>query len=100
MRSHFDDEHKGGSLFFLVARIGPSQRLIELSTIREILPAMQLTTPKGVGGACCGLANVRGEVLPVFDTMCRGDQLDPTQLIVIAYGERGRSVGVLVDDVF
>lgn len=89
----------GSSSFFLVARIGRSQRLLELSTIREIVPAMRLTVPPGVGGACCGVANVRGEVMPVFDVLARGEHLDPSQLIVIAHGHRGQSIGVVVDDV-
>src|SRR5262245_48934424 len=80
------------SSFFLVARIGASQRLIALSTIREIVPSMKLTVPQGVAGACCGIANVRGEVLPVFDVLERGGELDPAQMIVIAHGEHGRSI--------
>jgi chemotaxis signal transduction protein len=87
------------SAFFLVARIGSSERLIELAIVREIVPAMQLTIPQGVGGGCCGIANVRGEVVPVFDSMQRGGELEPTQLIVIAQGAPGHFTGLVVDDV-
>jgi chemotaxis signal transduction protein len=88
-----DSEH------FLVARIGGSNRLIELALIREIVPAMELTAPPGVSGVCSGVANVRGEVVPVFDLLSRGKELTVTQLIVIAHGAERGSVGIVVDDV-
>jgi chemotaxis signal transduction protein len=84
---------------FLVARIGGSNRLIELASIREIVPAMELSTPSGVSGGCSGVANVRGEVVPVFDLLSRGRELSVGQLIVIAYGEERGSIGIIVDDV-
>jgi chemotaxis signal transduction protein len=85
--------------FFLVARIGPSDRLIELSVIREIVPAMQLARPTGLGGGCCGVANVRGEVVPVFDLLQRGGEFDVSQLIVIAHEDQHGNIGIVVDDV-
>jgi chemotaxis signal transduction protein len=85
--------------YFLVARIGGSNRLIELRLIREIVPAMELSAPAGVGGACSGVANVRGEVVPVFDLLSRGRELSVTQLIVIAHGEENGSIGIVVDDI-
>jgi chemotaxis signal transduction protein len=84
---------------FLVARIGGSNRLIELAAIREIVPAMELSAPSGVGGACSGVANVRGEVVPVFDLLSRGRDLAVTQMILIAYGADAGWVGIIVDDV-
>lgn len=87
------------SAFFLIARIGPSETLIELEIVREIVPAMQLTIPRSVGGGCCGIANVRGEVVPVFDAMRRGGELEPSQLIVIVHGAAGHFTGLVVDDV-
>ena len=87
------------SEFFLIARVGPSDRLIELSAVREIVPAMLLATPAGVTRGCRGIANVRGEVVPVFDLMQRRGELEPSQLIVITSGDERRSIGIVVDDV-
>lgn len=87
------------SEFFLVARLGPSDRLIELSTVREIIPAMQLATPVGVARGCRGIANVRGEVVPVFDLLQRRGELAITQLIVITCGSEHGTIGIVVDDV-
>ena len=87
------------SELFLLARVGPSDRLIELSTVREIVPAMQLATPTGVARGCRGVANVRGEVVPVFDLMHRAGELEISQLIVIAHGSEHGNVGIVVDDV-
>jgi chemotaxis signal transduction protein len=87
------------SAHFLVARVGESERLIELSTIREILPAMALAMPEPAGGPYSGVANVRGEVVPVFDLMRRGGHLEPSQLIVLAYRDAEHAVGIVVDDV-
>lgn len=85
--------------FFLVARVGPSDRLIELSTVREIVPSMQLATPAGVARGCRGIANVRGEVVPVFDLLHRAGALEAQQLIVIAHGSRHGTIGIVVDDI-
>jgi chemotaxis signal transduction protein len=84
---------------FLLARIGSAYWLLDLSVIREIVPAMELAVPRGAAGGFCGVANVRGEVVPVFDAMKRGSTLGATQLILITRGDAGRWVGLLVDDV-
>jgi chemotaxis signal transduction protein len=88
-----------GQESYLVARIGRNERLLELCHVREIVPAMQLTHPEGVGGVCRGIANVRGDVVPVFDLDARDGELDPMQMIVIARAEPFLTIGILVDDV-
>ena len=45
---------------FLIARIGDEERLLPLASVREILPAMELAMPVGLGGICCGISNLRG----------------------------------------
>ena len=50
---------------FVLARIDSSLRLLELMNVREIIPAVLLERPVGIGGKCCGLAQVRGELIPV-----------------------------------
>jgi purine-binding chemotaxis protein CheW len=84
---------------FLIAQVGPAQRLIELSTVREIVPAMQLAQPPGLAGGCRGVANVRGETIPVFDVALREGPLEPAQLIVLTLTNQGGVIGVVVDDV-
>lgn len=84
---------------FLVASIGSTRRLLELSRVREIVPAMQLARPEGLAGGCRGVANVRGDALPVFDLARRDGALEPGQLIVIAHTDQGGAIGLLVDDI-
>lgn len=83
----------------MVATIGGAQRLLELSRVREIVPAMRLTRPSGIAGGCRGVANVRGEAIPVFDLEQREGALDPTQLIVVSVSDQGTFIGIVVDDV-
>lgn len=85
--------------FFLVARMGECERLIALVLVREIVPAMELAQAPGASGLCCGMANVRGEVVPVFAPTRGMSEPLATQLIVIAQGRTGASIGLLVDDV-
>ena len=84
---------------FLVAKIGSTDRLLELAVVREIVPAMQLSRPQGIGGGCRGIANVRGETIPVFDMARRDGPLDPSQLIILAATGQGGFIGIVVDDV-
>lgn len=84
---------------FVVARIADVRRLLELGSVREVVPAMALTDSLSVCGHCRGIANVRGQVVPVFDIARRRGRLEPSQLIVIAFDERGTTLGILVDDV-
>jgi len=84
---------------FVLARIDSSLRLLELMNVREIIPAVLLERPVGIGGKCCGLAQVRGELIPVFDVAgAREGTLAVHQLIVIAESYRS-AIGVVVDDV-
>lgn len=84
---------------YLVTRIGRSDRLLALCNVREIVPALELARPEGLSGVCRGVANVRGDVVPVFDLEARDGALDAMQLIVIARTESGMLIGILVDDV-
>jgi purine-binding chemotaxis protein CheW len=88
-----------GRKSFVVAQIAELQRLFELESVHEVVPAMALTTSLSVCGHCRGIANVRGQVLPVFDIARRRGPLDPSQFIVIAADGSGALIGILVDDV-
>jgi chemotaxis signal transduction protein len=84
---------------FVLARIDTELRLLELTSVREIIAAMHLERPIGVGGKCRGLARLRGELIPVFDVSSgRDGALLVTQLIVIAQSYSS-PIGVVVDDV-
>ncbi len=90
-------EQAGHRLFVLVI-MGSERRLIDLAEVREIVPAMRLATPRGVSGACRGLANLRGAIVPVFDPTGESPALHDGQLIVVMSQAEGL-IGILVDDV-
>lgn len=84
---------------FVLARIDEDLRLFELAYVREIIAAMQLEKPVGIGGRCRGLARLRGELIPVFDvTNAQTGDLLVSQLIVVAQSYSS-PIGVVVDDV-
>jgi chemotaxis signal transduction protein len=84
---------------YVLARIADVRRLIDLHLVQEILPAMRLHVPQGSGGKCLGVANIRGEILPVFRVdEEHGREMSTAQLIVVLSHAASR-VGVLVDDV-
>lgn len=84
---------------FVLAQVADRAHLFALKEVREIVPAMALSNTDRVQGRCRGIANVRGEVVPVFDLEGRQGMLDPAQLIIIARGRDGSPIGILVDDV-
>ena len=87
------------SQYFVMVKIHDRMRLMRLSDIREVVSLMALTELDGQhGGTCRGVANLRGEMIPVFDMAGAGAPLTPTRVIVIARIGRDH-VGLLVDDV-
>ncbi|HRI64329.1 MAG TPA: chemotaxis protein CheW [Polyangium sp.] len=87
------------SQYFVMVKIHDRTRLMRLSDIREVVSLMALTEIDGhQNGTCRGVANLRGEMIPVFDTSGVNAPLNPTRVIVIArHGQE--HVGLLVDDV-
>jgi len=87
------------SQYFVLLKIHDRTRLMRLSDIREVVSLMALTTIDGErGGTCRGVANLRGEMIPVFDMTDADAPLSPTRVIVVA--RLGTEhVGLLVDDV-
>lgn len=87
------------SQYFVLLKIHDRTRLMRLSDIREVVSLMALAKiDGGHGGACRGIANLRGEMIPVFDMAGEDAPLTPTRVIVVTrYGND--HVGLLVDDV-
>jgi chemotaxis signal transduction protein len=87
------------SEFFVLATVASSLRLLALSEVREIVPAMALSRPEAVGGSCRGIANVRGELIPVFGEGRTTTLDDASQLIIVLHADAGQSIGLLADDI-
>ncbi len=86
------------SQFFVTLKIHDRTRIMRLSDIREVVSLMALTTIDGERGACRGVANLRGEMIPVFDMVDANAPLAPTRVIVVTR-LGSEHVGLLVDDV-
>jgi chemotaxis signal transduction protein len=87
------------SQYFVMVRIHERSRLMRLSDIREVVSLMQLTALDGRRNESCrGVANLRGEMIPVFDLVDADAPLAPSRVIVVT--RLGTEhVGLLVDDV-
>lgn len=85
--------------YFVLLRINDRTRVMRLADIREVVSFMALTPIEGLhGGTCRGIANLRGEMLPVFDLAGPHAPLAPSRVIVVAR-HGNEHVGLLVDDV-
>ncbi len=83
---------------FVIISEGGKRRLVRLTDIREIVSMMALAEAPGSAGLCRGVANLRGEMIPVFDLGGPLARLTPSRVILVARaGEE--IVGLLVDDV-
>lgn len=71
---------------------------MRLSDVREIVSLMALSEPPGRGGNCRGVANLRGEMIPVFDLGGPSARLSPSRVILVARAGAD-IVGLIVDDV-
>jgi chemotaxis signal transduction protein len=87
------------SQYFVMLKIDDRARLMRLSDIREVVSLMALTPiDGGRGGSCRGVANLRGEMIPVFDLAGTNAPLAPNRVIVVARLS-SEHIGLLVDDV-
>ncbi|MBK9264821.1 MAG: chemotaxis protein CheW [Polyangiaceae bacterium] len=87
------------SQHFVMVKIQDRKRIMRLSDIREVVSLMALSPIEGArGGTCRGVANIRGEMIPIFDLAGADARLSPSRVVVIA--RLGvEHVGLLVDDV-
>jgi len=74
------------------------QWLVRVEDLREIVPMMALGVVDGQQGECRGVMNLRGELVPVFDTDGPEAPLAPGRLILVLREPSGL-LGLLVDDV-
>lgn len=84
---------------FVIVTVAERKRLVRIEDVREIVPLMELAEIEGRRGACRGMVNLRGEMIPVFDLAGPEARLSPSRVIVVARLQDNESVGLLVDDV-
>lgn len=83
--------------WILVSAAGRRQ-LVRLDEVREILAMMELDEVRERQGSCRGLANVRGEIIPVFDATAPDAPLTPSRFILVTASAEA-PVGVVVDEI-
>lgn len=83
---------------FVLVRIADQRKLVRITDIQEIVPVMALADIEQRRGSCRGIANLRGETIPVFDLAGSHATLSPSRLIVISRAA-GHLVGLVVDEV-
>jgi chemotaxis signal transduction protein len=83
---------------FIIVSIARQKKLVRLSVIQEIVSLMALTEIDERRGLCRGMANLRGESIPVFDLSGPRERLSPSRFIVMAR-VHGQTIGLIVDEV-
>lgn len=83
---------------FVIVDVGERRRVLRLADLREIVPLLSLVEVDGRAGLCRGMANLRGEMVPVFDLAGPQARLSPSRMILVTQAQ-GEPVGLLVDDV-
>jgi chemotaxis signal transduction protein len=84
--------------WFVLVRAGDLRQLVRLGGVREIVAMMALEPLPGCSGRCRGVANVRGEIVPVFDLAGPEAPLRPDRFILVSPTESS-VLGIAVDDV-
>ena len=84
-------------------RIGDSRLIASMAEVKEILDLPEYTLVPGVKSWIVGVANVRGNLLPILDmkTFLLGEDIKQRQkgrVIVIDY--KGFNTGLIVEEVF
>lgn len=82
---------------FILVGSGVRRRPVRLSIVQEILSLMEQTPVEDLSGTCRGMANLRGEIMPIFDTMASDAQLSPSHSVLITRFADS-SIGLIVDD--
>ena len=83
---------------FVLVTTARGRKLVRVEDIQEIVPLMSLQSIGDRGGNCRGLANLRAEVVPIFDLNGCTAPMSASRLIVVVR-VRGEAVGLIVDDV-
>ena len=92
----------GGADQYLVFSLDGQSFALRLSAVERVMRAAEVTPLPGAPEVVIGVINVRGQVLPVFDTRRRlrmpAREIDPGDQLVVARA-RSRAVALLVDAV-
>jgi chemotaxis signal transduction protein len=83
---------------FVAVSAGGKKKLFRLTDVVEIVPMLALSEVAEQTGACRGVANIRGEIVPVFDLTSPTAPLLPSRFIIVTR-VGGAPTGLLVDDV-
>jgi purine-binding chemotaxis protein CheW len=99
-----DAQQRGAALHVVVFLRGGIRYGIDLARLQEIQPCHAITRLPSVPPFCAGIANLRGEILPVFDLprLFSGngseEPLQAPQRIVVADSDTAR-IGIAADEV-
>jgi purine-binding chemotaxis protein CheW len=74
------------------------RQLVRVTHIQEIVSLMALTHVDGLRGNCRGMANLRGEIIPVFDLDGPQVPLSPARFILVIRLAAG-PVGLIVNEI-
>ena len=83
-------------------RVGDVSYAVPIGVVREIINPVPLTVLPNQPAAVCGVADHRGDVVPIIDLRSRFGlerTRDPRREKWILIGVEGRSVGIVVDQV-
>lgn len=83
---------------FVVVTADKRRQLVRASDIQEIVSLMALTPMNGQSENCRGMANLRGEIIPVFDLDGASVPLSPSRFILVTRLATG-PVGLIVDEI-
>jgi len=84
---------------FLVVSTQQRRYLVALADVQEIVSLMWLAPVDGQAGACRGMANLRGRILPVFDLSGPTAPLAASRFILIC-DIADKLFGFIVDEVY
>lgn len=83
---------------FIVISAAQQRKLVRVSDIQEIVPLMALAEVDEVRSDCRGMANLRGQIIPVFDLNGADAALAPSRFVLVSRVE-GSSIGLIVDEI-
>jgi chemotaxis signal transduction protein len=83
---------------FVTVSAGGRRKLVPLEEVVEIIPMLALEDVEGQSHLCRGVANLRGDLVPVFDLTGATAPLHPSRFILVSRAD-GVLIGLIVDDV-
>jgi chemotaxis signal transduction protein len=83
---------------FVLVSTARQRRLVRVSDIQEIVALMALAEVHERRGVCRGMANLRGEIVPIFDLSGPHAPLSPSRFILVCRVAE-HPIGLIVDEV-